>query len=121
LCDTLPEPDELTAASVFDDFTTVAPCSLTDPSVFDTFGSTTFGEPESTFDYCTVLVRTAAGAMVSVDIGLFEELAAIPELESQRVRDVEGGMWVGQPPRRYFVVHTGAGVPGRRDRGGVRL
>jgi hypothetical protein len=96
--DTLPELAELTAESVFDDFTTVAPCSLTDPSVFDTFGSATFGELESTLDYCTVLVRTAAGATVSVNVGLFEELAAAPELASQRVRDVEGGMWVGQRP-----------------------
>lgn len=96
--DTLPAPAELTAESVFDDFTTVAPCSLTDPSVFDAFGSARFGEPESTLDYCTVLVQTAADAAASVNVGLFEELATTPELAGQRVRDVERGMWVGQRP-----------------------
>jgi hypothetical protein len=96
--DSLPELDELTAESVFGDFTTVAPCSLTDPSTFDAFGTARFGEPESTLDYCTVLVQTAADAAVSVNVGLFEELATTPELANQRVRDVERGMWVGQRP-----------------------
>jgi hypothetical protein len=96
--DSLPELDELTAESVFGDFTTVAPCSLTDPSTFDAFGTARFGEPESTLDYCTVLVQTAADAAVSVNVGLFEELATTPELASQRVRDVERGTWVGQRP-----------------------
>jgi hypothetical protein len=94
--DTLPEPTELTARSVFNDFTTVAPCSLTDPTVFKAFGNASFGEPESTLDYCTILIETATNASVTVSVGLLEELAASPDLD--RKRDVEPGMWIGQRP-----------------------
>lgn len=82
---------------MFGDFTTVNPCSLTDPSVFENFGSTDFGTPESTLDYCTIIVKPATGTQATVNVGLFGTLAAAPELESQRVRrDVERGLWVGQ-------------------------
>ncbi|TDV39739.1 hypothetical protein [Actinophytocola oryzae] len=94
--ETLPEPKELTATSVFEDLTTVAPCSLTDPSAFDTVGSARYGEPELTLDYCTILVETADDRSVTVNVGLLEELATLPEMDHQR--DVERGLWVGQRP-----------------------
>lgn len=56
---TLPEePAELTASAVFDDLTTVDPCSLTSPSVFSSFGAADFAIPES-LDYCAISVKPA--------------------------------------------------------------
>jgi hypothetical protein len=93
---TLPdEPDELTAEVVFDDLTTVAPCSLTDDEAFEEFGVAKFAPPES-LDYCAVGVRDNAGADVVISIGAFGVLSAQPDLEGKRVKDVEGGLWVGQ-------------------------
>jgi hypothetical protein len=93
--ETLPAvPAELTAEAVFDDLTTVDPCSLTDLSVFETFGSATFGTPDW-LDYCVVNVELTGGGAVTMNIGLFGELAATPELEGRRVKDVERGVWVG--------------------------
>jgi len=93
---TLPEePAELTASSVFDDFTTVDPCSLTSPSVFDSFGAADFSTPES-LDYCAISVKPTAGGEAVLSVGAFGELAAQPELEGKRVKDVDGGLWVGQ-------------------------
>ncbi len=93
---TLPEkPDELTSEVVFDDLTTVAPCSLTDLEAFEAFGVAEFTTPES-LDYCAVRVNDTAGADVIISIGAFGVLSAQPELEGKRVKDVDGGMWVGQ-------------------------
>lgn len=89
-------PDELTSEVVFDDLTTVAPCSLTDLDVFADFGSAEFATPES-LDYCAVRVRPSGeNASVVLSIGAFGTLSAQPEVEDERVKDVEGGLWVGQ-------------------------
>jgi hypothetical protein len=90
-----PEPDELTAEHVFDDLTTVDPCALTEPSVFDEFGDTDFATPES-LDYCAISVAPPGGGSVVVAVGAFGQLTAQPGLVGKRVRDVERGLWVGQ-------------------------
>lgn len=93
---TLPEePEELTASSVFDDLTTVDPCSLTSPAVFKSFGEVDFGIPES-LDYCAISVKPATGGEAVISVGAFGELEAQPELQGKRVKEVEGGLWVGQ-------------------------
>jgi hypothetical protein len=93
---TLPEePAELTAAAVFDDFTTVDPCSLTSPSVFSSFGDVDFATPES-LDYCAISVKPSSGNEALIAVGAFGELEAQPELQGKRVKDVDGGLWVGQ-------------------------
>lgn len=88
-------PDELTSEVVFDDLTTVAPCSLTDPAAFDEYGTAELATPES-LDYCAIRVKTAADADVLLSIGAFGVLSAQPELEGNRVKDIDGGLWVGQ-------------------------
>lgn len=93
---TLPdEPAELTSEVVFDDLTTIEPCSLTDPDVFDTYGDVEFGTPES-LDYCAISVDTPDGANAVISVGSFGELSALPDLDGKRVKDVDGGLWVGQ-------------------------
>ncbi|MFC4856665.1 hypothetical protein [Actinophytocola glycyrrhizae] len=89
-------PDELTSEVVFDDLTTVAPCSLTDPGAFDEYGTAEFTAPES-LDYCAVRVNDISkDADVILSIGAFSVLSAQPELADNHVKDVEGGLWVGQ-------------------------
>lgn len=89
-------PDELTAESVFEDLTTVAPCSLTDPEAFDEYGTAEFTTPES-LDYCAIRIKSVSeDADVIISIGAFGVLSAQPELEANRVKDVDGGLWVGQ-------------------------
>lgn len=88
-------PDELTAEFVFDDLTTVAPCSLTDLEVFEEFGTARFATPES-FDYCSVRINTDEEADVIISVGAFGVLSAQPELEDKRVKDVDDDLWVGQ-------------------------
>lgn len=88
-------PQELTAAALFDDFTTVDPCSLTSPEVFDAFGATEYATPES-LEYCAISVDVADGSDVLIVVGAFEELATRPDLPDKRVKDVAGGLWVGQ-------------------------
>lgn len=88
-------PDEFTAEYAFDDLTTVAPCSLTDPEAFADFGTPEFATPES-FDYCTIRVNTDGEADVLISVGAFGVLSAQPELEGKRVKDVEPDLWVGQ-------------------------
>jgi hypothetical protein len=88
-------PDELTAEAVFEDLTTVAPCSLTDPETFAAYGTPEFATPES-FDYCAIRVNTAGNADVLIYVGAFGELSAQPDLEGKRVKDVDEGLWVGQ-------------------------
>jgi hypothetical protein len=90
-----PEPEELTAEYVFGDLTTVAPCSLTDPEAFEGFGPTTLATPES-LDYCAVRIDTGGEADVLVSVGTFGSRDAEPGLDADRVRDVEGGLWIGQ-------------------------
>lgn len=93
---TLPDkPEEITAESVFDDLTTIAPCALTEPEVFDEFGETAFAPPES-LDYCAISVDTPDGAKVVVSVGSLGSVDAIPELQGKRVKDLDGGLWVGQ-------------------------
>jgi hypothetical protein len=89
-----PEPEELTAEAVFDDFTTVDPCSLTSPDVFDSFGGVDFAPPES-LDYCAISVRTSDGE-ATISVGAFSTIHETPELQGKRVKDIDGGLWVGQ-------------------------
>lgn len=89
-------PDELTSEVVFENLTTVAPCSLTDPEVFDEYGVVSYAAPES-LDYCAIRVNDInEKADVIISIGAFGVLSAQPELEANRVKDVDGGLWVGQ-------------------------
>ncbi|GAB1509832.1 DUF3558 domain-containing protein [Actinophytocola sp. KF-1] len=88
-------PDELTAEAAFDDLTTVAPCSLTDPEAFAEYGTPEFATPES-FDYCAIRINTDGEADVVISVGAFGVLSAQPELEGKRVKDVDEGLWVGQ-------------------------
>ncbi|MGB3437262.1 MAG: hypothetical protein WBA97_00810 [Actinophytocola sp.] len=88
-------PDELTSEVVFGDLTTIAPCSLTDPEAFDEYGTAEHATPES-LDYCAISVDTSGDADVILSIGAFGELSAQPELEDNRVKGVDGGLWVGQ-------------------------
>jgi len=88
-------PDELTSEVVFDDLTTVAPCSLTDPEAFDEYGTPELSMPES-LDYCAIRINTTGEADVILSIGAFGVLSAQPELEGNHVKDVDGGLWVGQ-------------------------
>jgi hypothetical protein len=89
-------PDELTSEVVFDDLTTVAPCSLTDLEVFEEFGVAKFAAPDS-LDYCSVRVNDIdKDADVIISVGAFGVLSAQPELAANRVKDVDGGLWVGQ-------------------------
>lgn len=89
-------PDELTSEVVFGDLTTVAPCSLTAPEAFDDYGVASFATPES-FDYCAIRINDInEKADVILSIGAFGVLSAQPELEAKRVKDVDGGLWVGQ-------------------------
>jgi hypothetical protein len=90
-----PEPEELTAEAVFDDLTTIAPCSLTEPAVFAEFGTAEFAPPES-LDYCAIGIDTEDGANVVMSVGALGSLDALPELRDKRVKDVEKGLWVGQ-------------------------
>jgi hypothetical protein len=88
-------PDEFTAEFAFDDLTTVAPCSLTDPEAFTDFGTLKFSTPES-LDYCAIRINTDSAADVVISVGAFGVLSAQPELESKRVKEVDQGLWVGQ-------------------------
>ncbi|MFI7678356.1 hypothetical protein [Actinophytocola sp. NPDC049390] len=88
-------PDELTSEAAFEDLTTVAPCSLTDPEAFAEYGTPEFATPES-FDYCAIRINTDGDADVLISVGAFGVLSAQPEIEGNRVKDVEPGMWVGQ-------------------------
>ena len=88
-------PDELTSEVAFDDLTTVAPCSLTDPEAFAEYGTPEFATPES-FDYCAIRINTDGDADVLIYVGAFGVLSAQPELEGKRVKDVDEGLWVGQ-------------------------
>jgi hypothetical protein len=89
------EPEELTAESVFEDPTTIAPCSLVDPSVLESFGGAELGQPES-LDYCAISVDPPDGTDVLIAVGELGVLDAAPEVRSQRVKEVDGGLWVGQ-------------------------
>jgi hypothetical protein len=92
---TLPEePEELTAESVFEDLTTVAPCSLVDPSVLEPFGGAELGTPES-LDYCAVSVDPPDGTDVVISVGQLGVLDATPEVRAQQVKEIDGGLWVG--------------------------
>jgi hypothetical protein len=94
--DTLPpEPAELTSEVVFGDLTTIAPCSLTDPEVFSDFGEADFGIPES-LDYCAISINPPGGGNAVISVGALGSLDSQPELKTKRVKDVEGGMWIGQ-------------------------
>lgn len=95
---TLPpeQPEVISSALAFDDdLTTVAPCSLTDPSVLESFGSAEFAAPES-LDYCAVSVKPSAGGDVLILVGELGEQSEVPELVGKRVKELEGGLWVGQ-------------------------
>jgi hypothetical protein len=85
-----PEP---TAENLLGDLTTVDPCSLTDVSVFESYGTAKFATPES-LDYCAISVAPGPGVEVIVTIGELGELSESPELEGKRLRELDDGMFV---------------------------
>lgn len=87
-----PPPAELTSAAVFDDLTTVDPCSLVDLDAFTEFGEAELGAPES-LDYCAVVV-SGDDSEVSLSIGELAELDGEPTDDDERVREFDGGLWV---------------------------
>lgn len=87
-----PVPEELTSEVVFEDLTTVDPCSLIDLSVFDELGSAEFATPES-LDYCLLTVKADgddAFLMVGALDALDEDLAGV------RIEEFDGGLWLSQ-------------------------
>jgi hypothetical protein len=92
---TIDEPPGLTA-EVLGDLTTIEPCTLTDPEVFAQFGTAEFGAPEA-LDYCTVSVKPQPSSEVMITVGQLGRLSDHPELEGQRLRDVEEGLYTAQP------------------------
>lgn len=90
-----PEPEELTSEVVFDDLTSIDPCSLTDLDTFEEFGEVEFATPES-LDYCAIGVDATGGGHAVISVGSFGELAALPELDGKHVKDLDGGLWIGQ-------------------------
>jgi hypothetical protein len=94
--DTLPpEPEELTAEVVFGDLTTIAPCSLTEPDVFDEFGESALATPES-LDYCAISVDPPDGGNAVISVGALGSLDSQPELAGKKVEELDGGLWIGQ-------------------------
>lgn len=79
---------------MFADFATVDPCSLTSLETFAEFGDAQFAQPES-LDYCTIAVSSNSGGPVTMAIGLFEALDALPA-DLRTTDELEGGMWVAQ-------------------------
>jgi hypothetical protein len=79
------------AANLLGDLPTLDPCSLADPSVFEPFGHTEWGELDS-FDRCRITIRAASGALVGVDVGPLHE--PDPEVESKPKVDLPGGLVV---------------------------
>lgn len=59
-----------TAALLLGDFSTIEPCSLTDPEVFAEFGNVEFGQPRS-LDFCAVVIKPNADpdADVTIEVG----------------------------------------------------
>jgi hypothetical protein len=90
-----PEPDDHTAEAMLGDLTTLAPCGLTDPAVFDTFGTADYAVPES-LDYCAISVKPQPGVEVVVSVGQLGEVSATPDLPGKRLRDVDEDRYVAQ-------------------------
>jgi hypothetical protein len=88
-------PQEPSAENLLGDLTTIDPCSLTDPAVFQPYGTATFATPES-LDYCAVTVTPGAGIEVIVTIGELGELSESPELEGKHVRELDDGLFVAE-------------------------
>lgn len=91
---TVPDrPEELTSEVVFDDPTTVDPCSLTDLSVFDDLGDATYATPES-FDYCSLRVELNDGGEAFLMVG---ELDAVdPDRSGVPIDEFDGGLSLAQ-------------------------
>jgi hypothetical protein len=91
---TLDEPSAITA-EVLGDLSTIEPCTLTGPEVFSEFGSAEFAAPES-LDYCTVSVKPDTSSEVVVTVGQLGRLSDRPELETQRLEDVDDGLYTAR-------------------------
>ncbi|HEV8560367.1 MAG TPA: hypothetical protein VGR06_28865 [Actinophytocola sp.] len=74
-------------------FTSLDPCSLTDPRVFAEFGTARFGVPDS-LDDCLVEIRTSASAPVTVYVGSLDRAEAMPDLGARKSTEVPGGLKV---------------------------
>lgn len=90
-----PSPDDHTAEAMLGDFTTLAPCSLTDPHAFDAFGTASYGVPES-LDYCAISVKPKPGVEIVLSVGQLGLLATTPDLAGKRIRDVDEDRYVAQ-------------------------
>lgn len=92
---TLEGPPGLTAEAL-GHLPTIEPCTLTDAEVFSEFGTAEFAPPES-LDYCAVSVKPDASSEVIVAVGQLGRLNERPELQRQRLRDVDEGVYIAQP------------------------
>lgn len=83
------------AVEVLGELTTIEPCSLTDPEVFAEYGEVDFALPES-LDYCSILVKPDASTEVVVTVGQLNRLSDNPDLESQKLEDVNDELYTVQ-------------------------
>src|SRR6266540_2661654 len=74
-------------------FTSLDPCSLTDPRVSAEFGMASLGVPDS-LDDCLVEIRTSASAPVTVYVGSLDRAEAMPDLGARKTTEVPGGLKV---------------------------
>ena len=91
-------PDELPASTsegLLGDLTTVDPCGYVEPELFAEFGRTDWGITES-LDYCVIDVSTD-DSETYLTVGHLDDQFVEEDLESQRVRDVDEELWIGQP------------------------
>jgi hypothetical protein len=90
---TTSRPAQVTAKDALGDLTTVEACSLTDTSVFSTFGSAALGVPDG-FDSCTVEVTVGADQKVEVYLGDLDAVGQVADLPSKKSVSLPGGLTV---------------------------
>jgi hypothetical protein len=87
------KPQEPTAADSLGDLTTIDPCSLTDPGVFDGFGTAKLGVPDSLHD-CLVEIKTSAKSPVTLYVGGLDRTERYPDAAGKKSKDLPGGLRV---------------------------
>ncbi|OLF18659.1 DUF3558 domain-containing protein [Actinophytocola xanthii] len=84
-----------TALDALGELTTIDPCSLTDLTVFDDFGTAEFETPSS-LDYCTVAVAQSPGQSVWVAVGELSWLSERPDVVGQKLEDISEELYTVQ-------------------------
>jgi hypothetical protein len=79
------------AADLLGPFTSIDPCSLTDPAVFARFGTAKLGVLDS-LDECLIEVTTSAPDPVVVYVGSLDHVDALPDYRGKRATDLPGGL-----------------------------